>query len=218
MDANSIIHSLNINCTEYDLADNYAREQLLGAVTKEQHDADIQGARDLAEQIRYDALEEVGMQVGDIYENFYTKKEVDEKIAGPQYELVQRVVTTKDETRISFEFETDDFVLFVETPASTAASGGNVGIYKNTKQVWNLWMSNMVITAGPSHFAVYCKNDKGLCFMEYVTPSNATASTNKTVGRAPFYVDGNTPFTKLTLNNTSGFPIGTKAELWNIPK
>lgn len=149
--------------------------------------------------------------------NVPTYEELEEAVAGPQYELV-RSVTTSGELTISIEgIALDAFALFVEAPAGTEAKGGTVTIVKGNKTVWSPWVNNAVITASASHFAVYGKNEKGLAFLEYTDATGSTATQKKYVNRAPFFVEGNTPFTRVSFN-CSALPAGTKAELWGIVK
>lgn len=149
--------------------------------------------------------------------NVPTYEELDAALAEPQYELVQSVVTSGETTIFIEGIALDAFALFVEAPAGTEAKGGTVTIVKGGKNVWSPWVNNAVITAGPSHFAVYGKNEKGLAVLEYTDATSSTATQKKYLNRAPFFVEGSTPFTRVSFN-CSALPAGTKAELWGIVK
>ena len=175
----------------------------------------------------------VGQVVPRKGEDYYTdeeKAELVEEISGvvkdelveaaPIYTHIKTITTTEVQKNIIFaDLNLDAFVLFVDIPADgTLANSCAIIFNKDSKNVWQPYVTNAISASNATHFAAYGRNEKGLAFLEYTNATLTSATTQKYINRAPFFVEGNTPFTKVSISATNGFPIGTKAELWGIVK
>ena len=185
----------------------------IGAVTKEQHDEDILDAKVYAEDHAV-AVEDF------VVEYYYQKTEVDAMLAEPQYEHIQTVTTTEVQKNIIFDgLNLDEFALFAEIPAdSTLAGTCSIVFNKDGKNVWQPYVSNAISASNVNHFAAYGRNERGLAFLEYTNATSSTSTAQKYVNRAPFFVEGNTPFTKVSISAGNNFPAGTKVELYGVQR
>ena len=142
-----------------------------------------------------------------------------DEIAGPTYRLIKSVLTTELQKEIAFEnLSLDEFTLFVQIPASSELAGlCCVTFNKDGKNVWAPWLDNAVNANNKTHFSAYGRNDRGIAVLEYTNATLASATKQKYINRAPFYVEGTTPFTKVSVSHNTNLPIGTQVALWGIP-
>lgn len=142
------------------------------------------------------------------------------EIAVPQYEFIKSVTTTEVQKNVIFaDINLDAFVLFANIPADSSLAGACGVIFnKGGTTVWQPYVSNAISASNATHFAAYGRNENGLAFLEYTNATAVNTTSQKYINRAPFYVEGTTPFTKVSISCANGFPIGTKVELYGIPK
>ena len=135
------------------------------------------------------------------------------------YELIQSFTITEDGTKkVSLDgFELDKFALYLFAPTGDVEGGFNFYVYKGEETVFYRWVNNVFSKTLENNVSgFYGKNENGIAFIEYA----AGSSVYKPIYTVPGYIEGITPFTKLSFalsgSSTVSFPTGTKIDLWGV--
>lgn len=145
--------------------------------------------------------------------NVPTYEELEEAVAGPQYELIQSFTLTEAAKTVELsDFELDKIALYVNAPVYSTDGGCRLNIYKGEELVFTQWANTVLSKSGEKRTGYFCRNENGLAFIEHTAVNSAGYLYVN-----PGYIDGADPFTKIAfVMSAESFPTGTKFELWGV--